>query len=248
MAVTVARGSAEALNLGSSPVSGYPISMACWFKTPNQSNEQALISVADSSVASQMHTLSADGSHASNLIRARSRDGLDNESAATGAGYSSDVWTHACAVFTNATLRGAYINGGNVGFDVQSSDPSGFDQTRLGSTANATPAQFHDGEIAEAGIWDVALVAAEVASLGKGYSPLLIRPAGLVFYASLIRDVAAGSWPERIGGTALSEVNTPTVDVHPPMFYPSIPAIWLATAAAAGISIPVVQHHRQRNF
>jgi len=71
-----------------------------------------------------------------------------------------------------------------------------------------------DGSLAELGVWDAILSPAEFAALGKGYSPLLIRPASLVEYvpmvrATLSRKLAAPS----ITGTA--------VRPHPRIILPS---------------------------
>jgi hypothetical protein len=45
-----------------------------------------------------------------------------------------------------------------------------------------------DGMLAEFAVWDALLDAAEFAALGKGYSPLLIRPASLVEHVPMVRD------------------------------------------------------------
>lgn len=60
------------------------------------------------------------------------------------------------------------------------------------------------GSIAEIAHWNVTLSADEIASLGKGYSPRLIRPASLVFYSPLVRDTTerkSGLTPSITGGS-----------------------------------------------
>lgn len=46
-----------------------------------------------------------------------------------------------------------------------------------------------EGDIAEVGIWNVALTQPEIASLSRGMTCNKIRPQNLVFYAPLVRDL-----------------------------------------------------------
>ena len=62
---------------------------------------------------------------------------------------------------------------------------------------------------AGAGIWNVALTAAEIASLAKGFSPRLIRPQSLAFYAPLIRETL-----DIRGGLTLTDSGSTVAD-HP---------------------------------
>ncbi len=48
-----------------------------------------------------------------------------------------------------------------------------------------------DGESAEFAFWNVLLDDAEFAALGAGYSPLLIRPASLLEYVPLVRNIVS---------------------------------------------------------
>lgn len=66
---------------------------------------------------------------------------------------------------------------------------------------------------AEVGIWNVALTAAEVASLAKGMTCDKIRPQNLVFYAPLVRDLQ-----DTKGGLTITNNNTATVANHPRVY------------------------------
>ncbi|MDG4854072.1 MULTISPECIES: LamG-like jellyroll fold domain-containing protein [unclassified Mesorhizobium] len=44
------------------------------------------------------------------------------------------------------------------------------------------------GDIAEIGHWNTQLDAAEIAALANGFSPMLVRPASLIFYAPVVRE------------------------------------------------------------
>ena len=67
--------------------------------------------------------------------------------------------------------------------------------------------------MAEVGVWNVALTAAEIASLAKGMTPDKIRPQNLVFYAPLVRNLI-----DQKGGLALTNNNGATVANHPRVY------------------------------
>ena len=67
--------------------------------------------------------------------------------------------------------------------------------------------------MAEVGIWNAALTAAEVASLAKGMTCDKVRPQSLVFYAPLVRDLI-----DQKGGLIITNNNTATVAVHPRVY------------------------------
>lgn len=70
-----------------------------------------------------------------------------------------------------------------------------------------------DGDIAEVGVWNVALTAAEIASLADGMTCDKVRPQSLVFYAPLVRDLQ-----DVRGGLTITNTNTATVANHPRVY------------------------------
>ena len=67
--------------------------------------------------------------------------------------------------------------------------------------------------MAEVGIWNAALTAAEIASLAKGMTCDKIRPQNLVFYAPLVRDLIDAK-----GGRTITNNNAATVANHPRVY------------------------------
>ena len=67
--------------------------------------------------------------------------------------------------------------------------------------------------MAEVGIWNVALNAAEIASLARGMTCDKVRPRNLVFYAPLVRDLIDAK-----GGLAIANNNGATVANHPRIY------------------------------
>lgn len=111
--------------------------------------------------------------------------------------FTSGTWANWVLTWTNAGTHFLYNNGTQVGSSV-SSGSDGDGTFRIGNVS-ANPA---DGLMAEIGYWNVQLDAGEAAALGQFYSPALIRPASLVFYAPLVRnlvDVRGGNTPSNSG-------------------------------------------------
>ncbi len=92
--------------------------------------------------------------------------------------------------------------------------------------------QYWDGTIAELAIWNVKLTDAEHLILADHFSPLFVRPQGLVSYWKLIRGI-----DDEILGIAGSNNNT-TVVAHPSVIRPAnmwpIKTFTAAPAAAPG--------------
>ena len=201
--------------MATTPVSSTPLSFACWFNTTNTTAIQALMCV-NATAGTERHVLYARGDVAGDPIRMQSSTGTAGN-ADTTSGYSSGIWTHACGVVSSSSSRTAYINGGssatnstNVPFS------NALVQASIGAQRfNAFPSgtSFTTGLIAEVGIWNVALTAAEIASLAKGMTCDKIRPQSLVFYAPLVRDLI-----DQKAARAITSNNGATVATHPRVY------------------------------
>lgn len=209
-------------------LSVHPVTLACWFKTTDTTNNQTLMALSASAATASLQEihLGAAGGTAGDPVRAYVADGSAAGQAVSSTGYSSGVWHHACGVFTAVNSRAAFIDGGSKGTDANSRTPAGIDQATMGARVQATTISLLTGNIAEAGIWDVALTDDEVASLAKGFSPLLIRPTSLVAYWPLIGKYS----PEIdvVGGFGMT-ITSATVGDHSPL---------LRNFENAGVGIP----------
>jgi len=128
------------------------------------------------------------------------------------SGCSANTWHHACAVFTSATSRTIYLDGGNSATNTTSSTPSGINQMNIGSFKTAAGNWFN-GQVAEVGLWSAALTQPEIASLAAGMTCDKVRPQSLVFYAPLVRDLVDAK-----GGLTITNNNTATVVNHPRVY------------------------------
>ena len=209
-------GTDQFLSMASAPVTTMPLTMACWFNSTNTTTPQALICI-NATASANRYTMSARGDLAGDPIRIAAVGTTGSGvSADTTSGYSSGVWTHSCGVFTSSTSRTAYINGGSSLTNTTNVAVVGIIQASIGAQRyNLFPSgtSFTTGLIAEVGIWNAALTAAEIASLAKGMTCDKVRPQNLVFYAPLVRDLI-----DPKGGLAITNNGGATVATHPRIY------------------------------
>jgi hypothetical protein len=156
--------------------------------------------------------------------------------AASSTTLSTGTWGHACAVFTSATSRAAYLNGASKGTNATSATPAGINQTDIGSGAGFN---FANADIAECAIWNIALADADVAIIGSAttpISPLLMHPESLVFYAPLLSPVVNPEIELMSARNLTPSASVPTLAVHPRIFYRK--PRWVGKMKAAFTNFP----------
>ena len=209
-------GSNQSMQTASTPVNTPPFTLACWFNVDalTSANGATLLSISHPagfsrymlSMSQAPCPLFAFQANASNVF----------VSAASSINVSTATWNHGAAVFTSNTERSVFLNGGNNATNTTNNAPTNANITRIGIGAqfiqSVTVSQTN-GRIAEVGIWNAALTAAEVASLAKGMTPDKIRPQSLVFYAPLVRDIN-----DQKGGLTVTNNNAATDAAHPRIY------------------------------
>ena len=164
-----------------------PLTMACWFNVTASPGAGAFtlidLHASGSNATSNNFKLQVTGTSPNISVVAQT-----SGSGAASSGASTGVWAHGCSVFSAINARAAFLNGANKGTNAASQTPTGINQARIGIVGGSAPGNAVNGRIAEAAIWNVALSDDEVAALGKGFSPRLIRPSALVAYLPIIRD------------------------------------------------------------
>lgn len=209
-------GTNDSIEAASAPVTGYPLTMACWVN-PSVLTVGVLISVGISG-GSDRFQMYIDSTNSKRVAALISASGSTVETSVSGT-YSTGSWFHAASVFTSSSARSAYYNGilGTGGVPSGTPlTPSGLNRINIGARYNTTLGAYASGSIAEVGVWNAALTADEIASLANGFNPKLIRPSARRFYAPLVRNVQ-----DLRGGVALSEMGTGTTAAdHPRIIYP----------------------------
>lgn len=207
------------LSVGSAVVSSMPMTFCAWAKTSVTGTLQALIHIGDTAVGPTQNRWSLTVDTA-DKVTATTNTTTGTVSAVTSTTISASTWFHACATFTSATSRAAYLNGGGKGTNTTSRSPASVDTTAIGVlfgssiTQPCGPAGTCD--IAWPTIWSVALSDAEVAILATGVDPRLIQPEDIVAFWPL-----DGNSPENNlvnNGTNLTVTGALTTSASAPLF------------------------------
>jgi len=207
-------GTNQYLSTASSPASGVPMTIAAWVRREAVASDRVIVSVAQASGThrNQMQ-VRAGGSPAWGVEAIAI--GATTTSRATASATTQDQWDHGCAVYNSATSRFAYLNGVASAEDttnVGSQNAATSIQVAARTASNSTSLYF-DGQLAEVGIWNVALTTEEIASLADGMTCDKVRPQSLVFYAPLVRNLQ-----DVRGGLTITNNNTATVVNHPRVY------------------------------
>lgn len=240
------RASSEGLFADVSEIDAPLFTISCWFYALDITAAGTLVSIVDKGVGTRRIALWVRGDNSGDPLQLLVSYSGSSQPATT-TGYSADTWHHGCAVSRSATDKSVFLDGGGEGTDATSTASSmpGLDRTAVGYLSDSSPSQYMDGRVAEVGIWDVALIDAEVAMLAAGAAPLMVRPESLVTYLPLIRDDDT----DIMGVTgAYTELVTPTIATHPPgIIYPDQQEVWVPSAAAApGVSHEYLAAHAAR--
>jgi len=215
-------GSTQYLEHGAPVITAVPATFAAWFR-PNTSSGTHAILCSGGDNAGQAYEFGIVQVNAQ--FWAFAQDSGFNQALAAVTLAGGTLY-HGCGVFVSNTSRHAYINGGNKGSDNASRTPTAgfFQRTRIGRRANNSNAQFFDGLVAEAALWNAALSDEEVLYLAQGFSPLLLRSRlnNLVAYWPLLA-ASGGDEPDMAWGNkySMSLVAAPTGVAHPPLFRPT---------------------------
>lgn len=185
-------------------ITGTALTLAAWIR-PDAVVSRAIIAKYDNAGTQATKQYMLDLGSGSVIVM-RVDDGAGEDVAVGTTVLTAGSW-YAVAGVKNGTGADAlkvYLNGTQ---EASATSNRTIQNTATGVTIGryADAGGAFDGRIAEAGVWNVALTAAEIAALAKGVSPLLVHPGNL-----------KGYWP--IWGIASPEAdlsgnaNNPTIN------------------------------------
>ena len=192
-------GTTQYLVTSSTPVTGTPLTMACWGIKNIATGGRELVGLVDSTGSDRIVLGFVNTGIAARV----------NTAVANAGTNTLGVWRHAAGVFASSTSRTAYADGVAGGTNTTDITATAINSISIGARGISPVTNYHDGLIAEVGIWDVALTAAEIASLAAGVTCDRVRPQSLRFYAPLIRDLQ-----DVIDGLTITNTNGATVANH----------------------------------
>jgi hypothetical protein len=199
-------GTADALEFGSAPITGVPLTIALWFR-PSSSAAAVICSIG---VPGSTDRFQISAIPSTPVINATTVQGGTAQAAALNTAIALNTWHHGAAVFSAINSRQVFFNGTGSAVNTGSATPFGLNRINISGAYAPTLTAWFPGAIAEVAIWNAALTADEVTAHFKGYRPDLIRPRNLVFYPDLIRTLR-----DRRSGSFLSAIGSPTIDPHP---------------------------------
>jgi hypothetical protein len=196
---------------GTASLFTYPFTINFWFYPTWTTGGTLQMFVLHNTTDSQRHIIQINTSTTRLAYNAFT---TANAVAATTDGYTPNAWNMATAVGTSSTSRTIYVNGGGAGSNNIAraiTTPTKWLVAANYNTSNSPPeSPIYDGRICEIGIWNVALGAADIASLYKGTKSPSIKPQNLKVYVPLIRDIK----DEREATTAISSTISDTTIVE----------------------------------
>lgn len=152
----------------------------------------------------------------------------------SSSSWSMGTWNHLAWTWAADNSINFYFNGSSAGTASQAAGGNAGSGgcTLMGVRQGGTYYGGFDlnGHLAEFATWDdYVLTAAEVASLHKGFSPMLVAPEFLTCYPKLF---GTGNCVDHVLGTSWTETGTVTEEVHPRVIMPVPIQVGLAEAAA----------------
>lgn len=198
-------GTFQYIIVQSTPLTAVPLTLSCWFY-PKGTGTGSLISVVNSTNATDFFSVDAAMSSAGTPLRARLGNSAGTSSATTNGAVQTQ-WQMATAVFASNSSRFSYLNGGGKGTSSASRTPSGVDQIGVGALLNSPIVQYFNGNIGDVCLWNRALNDDEVAEL---YADrwALYKPVWRVFPVSWIGSINYPITPMPAQAAATSLVGT----------------------------------------
>ena len=190
-----------------------PLTIAAWVR-PSVTNVVQSVAVVGTGVSTRCQ-LYIDSTCKPTVVTVETGGG--NTSATASNGTPINQWSHVAGVFASQTSRTAYLNGGSSGNNTTSRLMGTPDRIIIGARWNtSTLGGYFSGDIAEVGVWNVALSTDDLAALAAGAKPYRVRPDALVFYCPLWGQSSPAM---NITGPAVTLNNSPATSTSHPRTY-----------------------------
>lgn len=215
--------------VGTNPVSAFPFSMACRFRTNDITHAYWVLELTDASAEYTRLCIGIrgdeTGDHLAYLI------GKSTWIYVTGS-VVAGTWHQALAISAAQNNHAIVLDGDWAGRGTGTASYNPFadiDRVSVGAARDSTPGAYLDGAEAEVAFWSVALGQADSDMLADGASPLLVRPDALAAYWPLIGRTSpevdlVGSYPLTVSGAVAA--------AHPRVLRPASPFISFAPYVA----------------
>ena len=194
------------------PLTAPPLTIVCFAKTASFT-ARVFFSIGQTNASSRYQMqINANNNVILNCIWNSGSNSVLAETLSLSPAIAVNEWVHYAGVIQSASNRSLYVRG-ILQANTTTPDSVATPFQTFTTGARVGPGAYADSDIAEVGIWSVALTAAEIASLAKGMTPDKIRPQNLVFCAPLVRNLI-----DQKGGLTITNNNGATVASHPRIY------------------------------
>ncbi len=211
MSILLDDAGSEGLEFNTTPVTVAPFTIACWGNADASAINATLIGLSDTGSADNYWQLRFDNT---GKLAWFVNDSGNLTNYKSTASFSTDTWHHCCIVEASSTSRILYFDGVAETANTDDRTPDGADTISIGQrTTSGANAHFWSGHAFWAAVYNIALIADEVAMLARGVHPYRVRRDGLVSFGPLEGD----AHHDNIQDIDVSTVNgSPIVSPNPP--------------------------------
>lgn len=183
-------GTNDYMEATSAVLTAGPLTLAAWINVDTTGAAQRILSISSATGNDRWSLLVG----ATDVITMQVGASNGFASVSTTNTVTAGTWHHVAGSWNTTTNQPqqVWIDGVKSGPTNSSRTPVAgqLSKTLLGSTyVSSALAQYLNGRIAEAAIWNVILTDTQVTSLSKGFRPSLVRPDKLSLYVPLVREV-----------------------------------------------------------
>ena len=233
---------------GTGPISGYPFTMVAWFKPPEEYKDWQGFVLSDGTQTNRFGIGPANYGRWGiyNAIAEARTSGSFSENYSNS---SPNDWAHAACVFNFASGAGArtlYVNGSGNSYSNGTGNTATIadaDIIGIGYGPTSGNNRLYKGGVAECAIYTAALSTAEIDALAAGYSPLFIRPDALLGYWPLGGISYPTDYADVAQGNDLTATGAPAIVDHPPIIYPTSPAILTAAPPETADTLAAINYY-----
>lgn len=197
-----------------------PVTLSAWFKPTVTNINYVIVNLQTNTVSGSTGRRQIGVAGSSGFSGQVFADATESGTRMLGPALVPGNWYHVAAVYASSTERYLYLNGTPVATNT-TAPITGWSGHRMlvgmrwdGSAFGL----FADATIAEVALWNVALTATQVYSLGAGKDPRTVSSAAPVLYWPMFGEFS----PEipYTSALALTLSNSPTKADHPPVTRP----------------------------
>jgi len=216
-------GSSQYLERDEAPVTAYPFSISMWVDCDALADTMTAMYIGDKDTNPGWWMLRTTAADYGEFVAYP--DGGSVRTATTTTQLSVDTWHNLVVIASSATSRSIYLDGAGVGSSIDAATPLLADRISIGRAGKLTPADYFNGQVAEAAIANAAWNAAAIANAASGLYPDELPDVVAAWHFNDNTDLS-----DLIGAYDLTAFGTPANGgSHPTMH-----------SGADGLSIPIV--------